>query len=455
MIGEAMKSLAGMALLVVVAAPAMGQSVEYTLPEAEALASAPSMMGTLSDYRDGLGWSDNLVRRADGSRLYVFQGVATITAPAGSPAFIASRQNAFDKAMLQAKKNMVEYMSTDIGGELVSRYAEPSRAREALDAERRREEGLQLEAAGRVADQAAGEMAQRSSSPTLTSAADETRALLHHRIDARLKELGYDPARPVDEQVLKQVTAEEAFRKQVRTLAEQRVAGLQPLRVFEHAEAGGPRELGVVAVWSPKLGATARAIFRGEGGRLPKADRAGKPFGQQLPEDESVLLSTFGARQVIGPQGQYAVMSFAQAAPRAGGTRALQAAYNKAKQAASFGIRQFAGEVALAETLRQTREAETTYDDGTVIADFDEEYQERVRTKASTLSISGLRTLKTWQAKHPASGQLVVGTIMLWTPGGGAGAQALERGIRRPEASAPARGEGFSGAGQEADLDAF
>jgi hypothetical protein len=189
--------------------------------------------------------------------------------------------------------------------------------------------------------------------------------------------------------------------------------------------------------------------------RLPKAENAGKSFQAQIPEDEAVLMSTFGARQVIGPEGQYAVMSFAQAAPRAKSTRSLQAAYNKAKQAASFGIRQFAGEIALAETRLDTRESTTTYDDGTAVTEYDESYQERIHAQAKILSISGLRVLKNWQARHPATGQLVVGTVMLWTPDSGANARALERSIRDPNAGEPASGQGFRGAGQEADLDAF
>ncbi|MBA4723525.1 MAG: hypothetical protein U9Q93_15645 [Pseudomonadota bacterium] len=455
MIGEAMKLIAGAALLTLVAAPALAQPVEYTLPDADALASAPSMMGTLSEYRDQLGWSDNLVRRADGSSLYVFNGIAMIAAPVGSPAFMTSRQNAFDKAMLQAKKAMAEYMAVEIGGELEAIYSEPSQARQEMEAARRREEGLQLEASGRMANDAADEIAADSNSLTLTSAAEETRVLLQRRIDARLRELGYDPDQPVDQQVLKKITSDAGFRKQTRTLAEQRVVGLQPLRVFEQVEAGGPRELGVVAVWSPKLNATAHAIYSGDGVRLPKAENAGKSFQAQIPEDEAVLMSTFGARQVIGPEGQYAVMSFAQAAPRAKSTRSLQAAYNKAKQAASFGIRQFAGEIALAETRLDTRESTTTYDDGTAVTEYDESYQERIHAQAKTLSISGLRVLKNWQARHPATGQLVVGTVMLWTPDSGANARALERSIRDPNAGEPASGQGFRGAGQEADLDAF
>ena len=174
MIGEAMKLIAGAALLTLVAAPALAQPVEYTLPDADALASAPSMMGTLSEYRDQLGWSDNLVRRADGSSLYVFNGIAMIAAPVGSPAFMTSRQNAFDKAMLQAKKAMAEYMAVEIGGELEAIYSEPSQARQEMEAARRREEGLQLEASGRMANDAADEIAADSNSLTLTSAAEET-----------------------------------------------------------------------------------------------------------------------------------------------------------------------------------------------------------------------------------------------------------------------------------------
>lgn len=457
----------GLALVVglLLSGNVLAEKVEYAFPDDPGVTKEPGMMQILSNIRSDMGWDDSIINRKDGSTLIVVTGIGTVSAPRKSPAFVGSRQNAFDKAMLQAKKAFVELQEVNISGELESFYAEPSVARQEKENERKRREGLAIEAAGRTAQARAEEIKQQSDSEAVATAADEGMKLVREEVEKRLRDLGYDPSKPVDQQTLEKVTQKESFKKLIRSTAKARVVGLQPFKVIENYTDGGQGEVGVIAVWSPKLSATAKAIYSGDLSSIPNSDRSKPAFKEQVPSDTRVLLSTFGVRQVIGPNGEYGVLGFAQAAPRAGNRRAINAAYNKAKLSAMFNVRQFAGEIASVETQQRNSETATSFSDGMESYEYDDSYQEKIRAKAEAINISGMRVVKYWNGEHPITGAPVAGAVVLWTPSGAQTANSVKNEMKKSSSPAASTGgtrteenpyEGeYRGASEAADMDAF
>lgn len=457
--------VAGLTLVMLVAglclpSLAVAEKIEYAFPDDPGVVQEPGMMQIINKFRDSMGWGQNTINRDDGSTLIVVSGIGTISAPRESSAFVGSRQNAFDKAMLQAKKKLVELQEVQISGELESHYSEPSEKRQQQEIERKRREGLAIEAAGEAA-----EAKQESGSDADSVAAAASMQLVRNEVDKRLRELGYDPSKPVDEQKLRKVTQQESFKKVVEATAKARVVGLQPFKIFENYNDGEQGQIGVVAVWSPKLSATAKAIYSGDPSSLPRNEQSNPSFSEQVPSDPRVLLSTFGVRQVIGPDGEYGVLSFAQSAPRNDNRRSLNAAVKKATLNARFYIRQFAGEVASVETAQRNSETATSFANGMESYEYDESYQETIRTKAEAINISGTRVIKQWSGSHPISGNPVAGVVMLWTPSGAEAAGSIEREMNRSSSNAsgdggttqddsPYEGE-YDGSSDAADTDAF
>lgn len=457
-------SLAGLIALSLLINTAHAEKIEYAFPDDPGVVSEPGMMEVLSKFRSQMGWNESVIEREDGSTLMVLSGIGVVNAPRSSANFVNSRQIAFDKAMLDAKAQLVEILGTSISGQLKNSYSEPSQARQSEKLERQRNEGLMLESAERMAQAKAGDMKENANSQAESTAIDEAMNIVELALDNRLKDLGFDPNQPVDQQTLQKVTQEEQFQKLIRAAAKSRVVGLQPFKVFENYNDGEQGEIGVVAVWSPKLAATAKAIYSGNLNLLPKMSASKKSFDQQVPDETRVLLSSFGAKQVIGPNGEVGILAFAQAAPRHNNRRSINAAYEKAKLAAMFNIRQFAGEVAAVESMRETSETATSYADGMEDYQYDEAYQRTIEAKAEEIKISGLSTIKFWNGTHPISQSPVAGAVVLWNPSTATAAQGVENsmnnagttpdsGIQRD--ADPYGGGEYSGSSPAADLDSF
>jgi hypothetical protein len=445
---------------------AQAERVEYNVPDDISLVEGPDMMQFLEEYKSSKGWHEMKITRKDGSSMIVVKGIANVSAPRTSPNFIASRQIAFDKAMLQAKKELVEFLETEISGELTSYFSEPSEKRQEEELIQRQREGLVLESAKDVAGAAAEDVGIFSKFKVGKVASDKAKDLLIYEANLKLKELGYDPNKPVDEQTLRKITQSDKFSKSISSVAKSRVVGLQAFKVFENHGSGKKGEIGVIAIWSPKLNAVANAIYSGDMSFIPPAKKGKKPFKDQIPQNPEVLMSTFGARQFIGEDGGYGVMAFAQVGPKSNNSRSINAAYNKAKLNAMFMIRQFAGEVASVQVDQSQDESTTKYADKMEAYEYDESYQELIKSNAEAINISGLQTLKSWKAIHPLTKTPVVGSVVLWTPSGYETAVDLKKDMNtKPKKNisngssstvveSPYGGE-YGAASDEADEDAF
>jgi hypothetical protein len=57
---------------------------------------------------------------------------------------------------------------------------------------------------------------------------------------------------------------------------------------------------------------------------------------------------------------------------------------------------------------------------------FNEDYYEQIKVSAQAIVISGIKTVKRWNAGHPVTGKPIAGVIVSWCPSGAAFGQKLK-----------------------------
>ena len=194
-------------------------------------------------------------------------------------------------------------------------------------------------------------------------------------------------------------------------------------------------EIGVVAIWSPKLAELADAMVSGR----QIVTEPGKPLAERIPSDRAKLLNTFGTQVVVDEHGEMVLVSYGQSAPRSSSGMSIRMARNNARLMAETQIRAFAEEEVAFNAA--TDEAEKTMDlegmgqvyvDESTAADFRKTY-------AKSMTLSGITQYTTWNAKHPQSGKIIYGSICVWSPSQALVGKALREGWKSKEGPPPNR----------------
>jgi len=360
-----------------------------------------SVRDDIMEFFADKGYTEGINSRDSGGDIFIAVGIGTIQAPRNSNAYMRSRINAFDKAMLAAKKQMVEYIGIDIQNTVVNDYAEGE-----SPAYRRKRE------------------ADASAALETPDLLEKTRMLVSAKLDQLLREEGVDLTKPVPPETVKKAVTSDVFEKFTRSVGTTRVVGMQPWKVFEESPDGAKGQIGVVAVYSEKLHKMADALYRGQYASLPQGTPR-KPVAKQIPKDERVLLTTFGVQQRTDENGQLVLVAFGQGVPRTQSTRSVDAAYDKAKLDAMSQLRSFAGEIAAVESEAYQYENVNEFEGGMEQFENEEYFRDKVQTKAGALKIAGIQKIHRWKAVHPLTNQPVVGVVIAWSPSGARHASQL------------------------------
>jgi hypothetical protein len=401
----------------------------------EASVERKSVQETIDEYLAAKGWSEGENVKPDGSRFYAAVGYGVIQAPVDSRSYTDSRVNAYNKAMLDAKAKMAEYLGISIQTETEHDYAEGNFG---------------------------GNEAAESDESSMTA---KIKRLIHAKLDDALRAEGLDPDkadREARERVAKKQLNSDFYKKVISTAAQAEVMGMQVACSFEGVPSGGKGQIGVVAIWSQKLQSMAMAISRG--GALPSG--VGKrPVKDQIPSDKKVLLSTFGVQQKIDENGKLVLVAFGQAGAVSDSPTSANAARNKAKMQAMAAIREFAGEAVAvatdamnAESVEEFENAAEQYEDASA-------YSQKIKAVADSMKIAGISTIKNWECQHPLSGRVIYGAVCAWSPDSAARAQSMKAtmdaaasgsgaAVRAPRPAANPNGA-MQGQGVDADDDAF
>lgn len=399
----------------------------------ESAVERKTVQDIVSEYLSSKGMTEGENTKKDGSSYYVAVGFGVIQAPLDSRSYGDSRVNAYNKAMLDAKAKMAEYLELAIRTETEHDYAEGNFG--------------------------GNEEAERDE----LSIGSKIKRLVVAKLDDALRAEGLDPDaadRAARERVAKKQLNGDLYKKAISAAARAEITGMQVMCSFEGVPAGEKGQIGVVAVWSPKLQAMARSLSLG--GKLPSG--VGKrPIKDQIPADKEVLLSTFGVQQKIDENGNLVLIGFGQAGAVSDSPTSANAARNKAKMQAMAAIREFAGESVAVETAALNAESVEEFENAAESYEDVSAYRQNVEAVAKSLKISGIATMKNWECRHPLTGKTIYGAVCSWSPDSAARAQSMKRSmdaaagpgsVRAPQPVATPNGS-LQGRGADADEDAF
>jgi len=395
------------------------QDAEYDVIDETGLDDeSPDANVKIESFLNTKGWIPGINKNTKtGKTFFISTGTGIIASERDSKNFVTSRQNAFDKAMLEAKKGLTTFLEQEIGGILVNERASPSESREKERIERLTREGMALQAAKEQVKALSADAESYSDAmgiQSLATAGAQAERLLNSELDRELIDRGFDPNQPVEEQTIKEISESENFKRAITAAAKARLVGVQAYRTFEVIPSSGRGEIGVVAIHSLRLEAVANSLFSGDSSIVPVGTPK-RSLKNQIPTNKSALITTFGAQVKRDETGQFTIVAYAQQGPRSKSTLAIKSAYKKAELVAKSQIRFFAGEImAIQESLDQS-EGILEFSDETSQTNFDDSYYEHVNSVAKNLKISGIRTLYKWKSTHPLTGHQIVGVVVAWS----------------------------------------
>lgn len=417
----------------------------------------------VSAFMEKKGWSEGANWTKDGSLRIIASGSGNIGALPSNPAYGNARSMAFTKALLEAKHNMSTYLETEIEQIVSACYSSPgNEAEQEQQAQRRAQLEKMAKGDGLFA---------------------KTLRLAHKKLDDALRKEGVDVA---GEQAAAQaeldamnakageIIRSDTFRQSIAQATRGLISGVQVCQSFEAQPDGMNGEIAVVIAWSPLLAETAACMVSHE--QPPTVLRKrGKPVREQLPKSAREWIGSFGVRQMIDENGQFVLVSFAQASPRSMSRASQQSAKRVAQQLADAQLREFAGE---------TYEGAGRLDRAESITEFDTnpipEYKFETRSESYRKSISEKMAIQGISSvggtpkgvKPPASGSPVYVAARMWSPraasiarevkkqmnasaqAGATGGRVTPKPASVPKAE-PTRKGGYVNSGAEADDDAF
>jgi hypothetical protein len=188
-------------------------------------------------------------------------------------------------------------------------------------------------------------------------------------------------------------------------------------------------EICMVALYSPKTMAMADAIFSDPS--LAPAGTPNKPIEEQIPswktpEGVSQLLSTFGTEMLRDENGQFHVIAFAQSAPKTKSKTSKNLAVQKARLRAEGELRSFAQEYVVLNDAIENHESAEELTDAMQNYESSEAFEKRLSSISGPIKINGIRQLGVWGAKHPLTGQIIIGSIVSWSPDGAISAKEMK-----------------------------
>lgn len=370
--------------------------------------------GPCMEWVSERGWKSGKNFKSDGSNFVLQSDSAVISASPGHPDYVNSRQNAYVKAMMNAKGKILKFMEAELKREVTfdQKKGEFSSEKEVAQKNAEAPEESALQAIKR-----------------------KTLSLINATLDEKMTEKGVDPNSndPADleavEEIAKEIRNSKKFIDIARSASQQQLKGVRRVFVNESIKEGEQGEICVVALYSPKTMAMADAIFSDPS--LAPVGTPSKPISQQIPNwnsDKGLtdLLSTFGTQMLRDENGQFHVIAYAQSAPQTKSKTSQKIAIEEASLRAMAEIRSFAQEYAVLQDA--TENYEIAVELANAMQDFKSgsAYKKTLSSMSSSLKISGIRQIGVWGAEHPLTGQAIIGSIVGWTPGDAQAAKKMK-----------------------------
>ncbi|MCD4744114.1 MAG: hypothetical protein K8R67_16755 [Desulfobacteraceae bacterium] len=358
----------------------------------------------MENYLNDNGWNQGKNRKKNGGEFHVSMGTGIIQAPRTSKMYLDSRSNAFDKALLEAKKEMLMYIGSAISQETTLKSA---------------------------SDYSEGAVVEEETVQFEKSLINKGKMLLNAELDELLKAKGIDPHSQEAQKEIPKIIESEKFQKSVRAVSQSFLAGIQANSVFEKCSEGEKGEIGVITVWSEKLNQMAVSISTGEKLNIGKAKNT---IAEQVA-DTSQLINTFGVKQTRDENGKYVLLAFGQSGMKGKSKMAKKSAKRVARLQADSYLRMFAGENTCRSGAMDNSEDTQALEDETQPFKAEATSEEFFKSTSASMNISGIYIVKNWSAKHPLVGSTIYGTVIAWSPDASASAKKMKQKIKTPTTS--------------------
>tara|TARA_B110000967_G_C18826453_1_gene531668 strand:- start:65 stop:1393 length:1329 start_codon:yes stop_codon:yes gene_type:complete len=331
-----------------------------------------------------------------------------------------ARQNAFSKAMLNAKAEFVRALGTEITVSMQNVVSENTMPD--IDPTIMVEEAIK-KTTGAVADM---------------SEFAKIKELINLKLNAQLKENGYDEAASVEEKkkAIIKVLESDVFESSMQQSAQQYLSGFQTWKTFEKGNAGDKNEISVVAIWSDKLQELASHIKNYNPQTFPIKEGKTRTLKEQLPlNNAKVLRATFGARMYYNEKGEMSIVAFGHQAPiKEGKDRLFNNACKKARNQANAQLTLFVNESVYYSDTFIEKDAQ-----GTQIVDGQEQEfaflgQDWEETIKATGALKGAKFSRIAQKKIPADKTFGASDCVVavsWSPDNERGAEAVKKATKK------------------------
>jgi hypothetical protein len=331
-----------------------------------------------------------------------------------------ARQNAFSKAMLNAKAEFVRALGTEITVSMQNVVSENTMPD--IDPTIMVEEAIK-KTTGAVADM---------------SEFAKIKELINLKLNAQLKENGYDEAASVEEKkkAIIKVLESDVFESSMQQSAQSYLSGFQTWKTFEKGNAGDKNEISVVAIWSDKLQELASHIKNYNPQTFPIKEGKTRTLKEQLPlNNAKVLRATFGARMYYNEKGEMSIVAFGHQAPiKEGKDRLFNNACKKARNQANAQLTLFVNESVYYGDTFIEKDAQ-----GTQIVDGQEQEfaflgQDWEETIKATGALKGAKFSRIAQKKIPADKTFGASDCVVavsWSPDNERGAEAVKKATKK------------------------
>ncbi len=372
-------------------------------------------------------WEQGNNQKEDGTRFFVAVGNGIIQAKPGHPDYITARQNAYVKAFMTAKGSLVSYMATSIQNDLTLATKEGTFSDKPIQT-----------------SENAQPKATKPEKYGWEVAYAKTKRLLNAELDQQLKSRGVNPnPEPTEEERLaaeaasREIMGSEEFQQLIRSTSKAQLKGVRRMFVNESVKPGKRGDICVVALGSPKTMAMADAIMTGNPDVAPTGF-FGTPLSEQIPNKRSQdglkeLMTSYGVQMSRDDVGEFHLISYAQSGTKSNTKLSMKSALKNATLRASGALASFAGEYTAVTSRTENSETAKEFSDsmGEIEYDGNQATEEVIKSFTKEVKLVGGRVRESWAAKHPVTGQIIVGVVYVWSAGSQKAAKQLKSDITK------------------------
>lgn len=357
---------------------------------------------------------------------YIVTKVQPISEGINSVHFTISKMMAYEKAYMDAQKEMLMQNFGRIAAEKVREYF--------------------ADDSNNTHDQFAEKVSQREEAKSqLARILEKVNSLTEAKLDNALKNEGVDPKKfeGLEKKLRQDLFTDAIVKNTMRGFNSRSLYGFFVLKSFYGVDENGAPAVGIVAAKSPISAKIARDMAQQ---RTPsQVKENGRHVSELLPDEDENYLAEMGVRLFFDQTGRPALISHAQAASTYQGdnnsrkSKYMNAARSKAVLQAQTQIAEFLNTLMSAEDREEKSESdesylENRYSDVSGAVEIAEKEVNNIVDKtfhsarsSTRADIAGMTEVAKWSTKD-ANGLTVVGSVVMWSYDGLSAAKRVQTG---------------------------